>query len=172
MQERNHKEMSEVDPYQSQSWLTDEPHQVMMIDPNYRDEQEAHRIADGRGPQRPEGRKYRLVRRLEFQHHDGHDHREYAINAVSRSAVLSSHITFWRYCHCGIVLRMAEDAAFVVLVVELRAIRTFALAGEKESLGRRQHAHWRRDEINPKGIPVTAKQRGAERQRGIRAHTG
>src|SRR4029077_12358294 len=45
--------MDKVDPYQSQCRGTYEPHKVMMVDPNNGDEQVAHRIADGRGPQRP-----------------------------------------------------------------------------------------------------------------------
>jgi hypothetical protein len=49
--------MDEVAPYQSERRSTDEPHKVMVIDPNNGDEQVAHRIADGRGPQRPESRE-------------------------------------------------------------------------------------------------------------------
>src|SRR5436190_4487507 len=60
-QERHHEEMGEVDPDQSQRRRTDEPHQVMVVDPNDGDEQVAHRIADGRGPQRPESRECRLL---------------------------------------------------------------------------------------------------------------
>src|SRR5438132_1881119 len=52
-QEGHHEEMSEVDPYQSQRWRTrDEPHEVVVVDPNDGDEQVAHGIADDRGPQR------------------------------------------------------------------------------------------------------------------------
>jgi hypothetical protein len=75
-QERNHEEMDEVNPYQSQRRRTYEPHEVMVVDPNNGDEQVTHHIADGRGPQRPEIRECRLLRCLELQYHDGHDHRE------------------------------------------------------------------------------------------------
>jgi hypothetical protein len=68
--------MREVDPHQSESRRTYEPHEVMVVYPNNRDEQIAHHIADGRGPQRPDRREYRLIRSFEFQYHDGHDHRE------------------------------------------------------------------------------------------------
>ena len=78
-QERHHKEMGKVDPYQSQRWRTYEPHKVMMVDPNNGDEEVAYRIADGRVPQRSESREYRLVGCLELQYHDGHNHREHRV---------------------------------------------------------------------------------------------
>jgi hypothetical protein len=55
-----------------------------MVDPNNGDEQVAYRIADGRVPQRPESREYRLVRRLELQYHDGHDYREHRVRECSQ----------------------------------------------------------------------------------------
>jgi hypothetical protein len=60
-QKRHQEEMDEVDPHQSQRRRAHEPHKVMLVDPDNDDEQIAHRIADGRGPQRPEGRECRLI---------------------------------------------------------------------------------------------------------------
>lgn len=82
--------MGEVEPYQSQSHVTDEPHQVMVIDPDYRDEEEAYGITDGGGPQWPERRKCRLVGRLQLQNHYSHDHREYTVR--KRSHPICSHL--------------------------------------------------------------------------------
>src|SRR5262245_4242440 len=75
-QERHHEEMNEVDPDQPQRRSTHKPHQVVMVDPDDGDEQVAHRIADGGGPQRPESRECRLLWRFELQDHDGHNDRE------------------------------------------------------------------------------------------------
>ena len=70
------EEMDEVDPNQSQRRGTYEPPQVMVVYPNNSDERVAHRIADGRGPQRTESRERRLIRCSELRDHDSHDHRE------------------------------------------------------------------------------------------------
>src|SRR5216683_1128715 len=95
-------------------------------------------------------------------------------NEISRSAVIvSSRMARCLCCRrCWVRSRVAEDAALVVVVMQLRTIRAFALTGQKKNLSRRQHAHWWRDEIDPKGVPVAGIQCGAERPGGIRAHTG
>ena len=80
--------MDEVDPYQSQRRRTYEPHKVMVVYPNNGDEQVAHRIADGRGPQRPESRECWLIWCPQLQYHDGA--KTASENAASRSAVVFS----------------------------------------------------------------------------------
>ena len=50
---------------------------------------------------------------------------------------------------------VAEDAAFVIVVMQFRAIRTFAFTGKKKNLSRCQHAQGWRAEIDPEGVPVS-----------------
>ena len=50
---------------------------------------------------------------------------------------------------CGILFGMAEDAALVVLVVQLRAIRTFSVSGQQKYFAGRKHTQGRRHEIDP-----------------------
>ena len=70
-------------------------------------------------------------------------------------------------CRRGIVPRMAEDAALIVLVVQLRAIGTFALTGQKEDLGCPQHAQGWSYEIDPNSMPVPAPKCGANVRAGF-----
>jgi len=65
---------------------------------------------------------------------------------------------------------MPEDAALVVVVMELRAMRNFAFTGQK-NLSRRQHTQGWRNKIDPKRVPIAGIDRGAESPGGIRAHT-
>lgn len=83
-QKRHQKQMNEVDPDQSECRSAYEAHQVMMINPNNHDEKVARRIAQRRGPQRPDRPERRLLRRLEFPAKTASE------NAVSRSAVIRS----------------------------------------------------------------------------------
>jgi hypothetical protein len=66
----------------------------------------------------------------------------------------------------------AEDAALVIVVMQLRAIRLSASTGQKKTLTSRQHAQGWRAEIDPKGVPVAGTECGAEGPGRVRAHAG
>ena len=66
---------------------------------------------------------------------------------------------------------MVKDAAFVLVVMQLRAIRAVTFSCQKKNLSGRQHARGWRNEVDPKSVPVAGKDCGAERPRGIRTHT-
>jgi hypothetical protein len=62
---------------------------------------------------------------------------------------------------------VTEDAALVVVVMQLGAIRTFASTGQQKNLSRRQHAQRRPDEIDPKGVPAIEYSAGPNARAGF-----
>src|SRR5690349_12423443 len=58
---------------------------MMVVDPDHRDEEVAHHVADGRRPQRQQCRERRHVGRLQLQHHDRHDHREHRVGVAGQT---------------------------------------------------------------------------------------
>ena len=65
-----------------------------------------------------------------------------------------------------------EDAALVVGVVQLGAVRGRAVASPKKNCCGGEHADRRRDEIDPESVPVTSVSGGAKGSRGVHAHSG
>jgi hypothetical protein len=51
-------------------------------------------------------------------------------------------------------ISVVEDAALVIGMVQLGAVGTDTIASSKKNLGGGQHAECRRDEIDPKLLPV------------------
>ena len=57
------------------------------------------------------------------------------------------------------LLRMAEDAAFVIGVVKFGAVRSDAPTDSKKYFSGRKHAHRWCYEIDPEGVPIAGVKR-------------
>ena len=64
-----------------------------------------------------------------------------------------------------------KDAAFVVGVVELPAIRSDTAPSAEKNLTGHQHSHRRSNEVNPERLPVTGMQSWAEGSGRVSAHS-
>jgi len=67
---------------------------------------------------------------------------------------------------------LAKDTTLVVMVMQLCATWTLAVANPEIRLGRQQHAQGWRREIDPKRVPVSAVDGRAECPGWICAHAG
>src|SRR5262245_23530640 len=118
--------MDEVQPDQARRRMPYETQQMMMIDPDDRDEQIAHRIADRGRPQRQQVCKACPLRRLEFQHHHRNDDRDHGIGKcaepVCRHSLLSHRTLLWTIAAIVQPCEMARTASLMMSTTAAGAV--------------------------------------------------
>ena len=71
--------MHEVDPDEARRHMRKKPEQVIVIQPNNRDEAVADDVAQSRGPKSEESGKRGIIRRFQLEDHDCDRDREHAV---------------------------------------------------------------------------------------------
>jgi hypothetical protein len=89
--------MREIQPDEPVGWLAYKSHQVVVVDPDDRNEQVADRIAQRGRPKARERGEGRLLGSLQLEHHDGDDHRDHGVGERAQTIRIrpARHVGPW-----------------------------------------------------------------------------